>query len=192
MVHAARATRKATKPEASLSKPSPFRMLEIRFGKVKRSEREAKATKSVGPSAAPTAIQAASGIPSHKRWANHPKLRVEIKITGKIKKAIMRQCFRIEVMSASSASRKRSGPITKAKKSSVSRWYSELGKRKPIPIPNNIWIKGRGKVGINLLVALETIRIKEKTMAYTRISIPYPPDRWLQQSSKSCFCSWIF
>ena len=56
-----RATRKATRPEASFRSPSPFRILETRFGKVKRSEREAKATRSVGPKAAPTARQAANG-----------------------------------------------------------------------------------------------------------------------------------
>ena len=50
--------------------------------KLNRSEREAKATKSVGPSAAPTAKQAAKGRLSQRRWAKPPKLRVEMKITG--------------------------------------------------------------------------------------------------------------
>ena len=36
VVQAMRATRKATSPEASLRSPSPFRILETRFGKVKR------------------------------------------------------------------------------------------------------------------------------------------------------------
>ena len=61
VVQAMRATRKATRPEASLRRPSPFRILETRLGKVNRSEREAKATRSVGPKAAPTATQAANG-----------------------------------------------------------------------------------------------------------------------------------
>ena len=60
------ANRKATRPEASFSNPSPFKIFETRFGKLKRSDREAKATKSVGPRAAPTAIQAAKGRLSHK------------------------------------------------------------------------------------------------------------------------------
>ena len=85
VARAAKAIRKATSPEASLSKPSPFKILETRFGKLKRSEREAKATKSVGPKAAPTAIQAAKGRLNHKEWASQPRLRVERKITGKIK-----------------------------------------------------------------------------------------------------------
>ena len=66
VARAAKATRKATRPEASFSNPSPFKIFETRFGKVKRSDREAKATKSVGPRAAPTAIQAAKGRLSHK------------------------------------------------------------------------------------------------------------------------------
>ena len=36
VVQAMRAIRKATSPEASLRSPSPFRILETRFGKVKR------------------------------------------------------------------------------------------------------------------------------------------------------------
>ena len=67
VVQARRATRKATRPDASLSKPSPFRIFSTRLGKEKRSEREAKATKSVGPRAAPTATQAAKGKAPQRR-----------------------------------------------------------------------------------------------------------------------------
>ena len=101
VVHAMRATRKAISPEASFNRPSPFKIFEIRFGKVKRSEREAKATRSVGPSAAPTARQAANGKLAQRTWASHPILKVETKITGKIKKRTILQCFRMEVTSAS-------------------------------------------------------------------------------------------
>ena len=80
-----RATRKAISPEASLRSPSPFKIFEIRFGNVNRSEREAKATRSVGPSAAPTARQAANGKLAQRTWASPPILRVDIKMTGKIR-----------------------------------------------------------------------------------------------------------
>ena len=82
VVHAMRATRKAISPEASFNKPSPFKIFEIRFGNVNRSEREAKATRSVGPSAAPTARQAANGKLAQRTWASPPILRVDIKMTG--------------------------------------------------------------------------------------------------------------
>ena len=85
VVQAMRATRKAISPEASFNRPSPFKIFEMRFGKVKRSEREAKATRSVGPSAAPTATQAANGKPIQRTWARPPILNVDTKITGKIR-----------------------------------------------------------------------------------------------------------
>ena len=49
-------------PDASLNKPSPFKIAMVLFGKSNRSDKAPTATASVGPKLAPRAKLAAKGI----------------------------------------------------------------------------------------------------------------------------------